>query len=164
MSHRIWLPTDFDPPSWISTDDFLLRILGPADLARDYDAYMSSIEHLQGAFGADSTWPEGVSIEDALIDVCWCSMEFKLRSSCSYGVHAPDDSQEWGSLYVFPCMKRGYDAQLTCWVRQSKADFEDELFAWGKEWVANAWPFANVAYPGKEISWEDWERLPDKDV
>ena len=166
MTHRVWLPESFDPPETVETDRFLLRILGPADLAKDFDAYMSSVEHLQGVFGPGETWPRGVTIEDALIDVCWCNMEFKLRSSCSYGVHTLDDSQELGSLYVFPCTKKGYDARLNCWVRASAAarGFDDELFQWGKRWVAAEWPFESVAYPGREIDWGDWEKLADKPV
>jgi len=166
MKHRVWLPDDFDPPATVETDKFNLRILGPADLAKDFDAYMSSIDHLQGAFGPDESWPEGVTIEDALIDVCWCNLEFKMRSSCSYGVHAVDGSEELGSLYVFPCSKQGYDAQLSCWVRVSAAarGFDDELFQWGKRWVAEAWPFKTVAYPGRETDWNAWAKLPDKPV
>lgn len=166
MKHRVWLPDDFIPPEAVETDTFRLRVLGPADLARDFDAYMSSIDHLQGAFGPGESWPNGVTIEDALIDVCWCNLEFKLRSSCSYGVHTLDESQDLGSLYVFPCMKQGYDAQLSCWVRASAAakGFDDELFQWGKHWVAEAWPFKAVAYPGREIDWDDWAKLTDKPI
>jgi len=167
VKHRNWLPDGFDPPESVETDRFHLRVLGPRDLAADYDAYMSSVAYLKETFcPPGETWPEGVTIEDALVDVCWCQMEFKLRSSCSYGVHAPDGSQEYGSLYVFPCMKQGFDAQLTCWVRESKGreGFGNELFAWGKRWVAEAWPFESVAYPGREISFEDFAALPDKPV
>jgi hypothetical protein len=71
-----------------------------------------------------------------------------------------------GSLYVFPCSKQGYDAQLSCWVRASAAarGFDDELFQWGKRWVAEAWPFGNVADPGREIGWAAWNALPANPV
>ena len=44
MKHRIWLPDNFDPPETVEADTFRLRILGPGDLAKDFDAYMSSID------------------------------------------------------------------------------------------------------------------------
>ena len=40
--------------------------------------------------------------------------------------------------------------------------FEQQLYEDVKKWVASAWPFAKVAYPGKEISKSDWAKLPDK--
>ena len=47
------------------------------------------------------------------------------------------------------------------WVRTSVVDqgLDAILFNTIKEWVAKDWPFEKVAYPGREISWEDWELL-----
>jgi len=37
--------------------------------------------------------------------------------------------------------------------------FDAILFNTIKEWVDNEWPFKKVAYPGREISWEEWGLL-----
>ena len=31
----------------------------------------------------------------------------------------------------------------------------------GEAGAAEAWPFASPAYPGREITWEDWAALPE---
>jgi hypothetical protein len=33
------------------------------------------------------------------------------------------------------------------------------LFNSVKEWIEKDWPFKKVAYPGREISWENWKTL-----
>jgi len=45
---RAIVPPEFDPPETLDAGDFRLRILGPELLAKDYEAYMSSIEYLKG--------------------------------------------------------------------------------------------------------------------
>lgn len=27
------------------------------------------------------------------------------------------------------------------------------------KWISEKWPFKKVAYPGREISWDEWNRL-----
>ena len=164
MSHRPLVPDNFDPPETYDAGTFKLCVLGPELLALDYDAYMSSIDHLQGCFGPDTAWPVGVTLEKALIDVAWCMQEFWNRSSFSYAALAPDGSYEMGCLYVFPTIKAGYEAQVSTWTRKSEADkgFDAALFAFAKQWVESDWPLSKIAYPGREVSWVDWATLPNK--
>lgn len=47
------------------------------------------------------------------------------------------------------------------WVRTRELDSGPDaiLFDAVKQWMADQWPFKKVAYPGREISWEEWYSL-----
>ena len=63
-------PESVSIPDGIETENFRIRILTINDLVKDYDAVMSSIDHLKGIFGQKSSWPsQDLSIEQDLIDV-----------------------------------------------------------------------------------------------
>ena len=52
------VPEDFNIPNNITTDKFKLHLLSNDDAILNYEAYMSSIEHLQGVFDPnDQPWP-----------------------------------------------------------------------------------------------------------
>ena len=46
-------------------------MLKVSDVVKDYDAVMSSIEHLQKTkpFGPNQKWPKGLTLEQNLIDL-----------------------------------------------------------------------------------------------
>ena len=65
------------------------------DVVKDYDAVMTSVDHLRGVFGPHSTWPRpDLTLEQDLIDLGWHQKEFQRRRSFSYTVVAPDESTE----------------------------------------------------------------------
>ena len=66
-------------PPGIETVDFKLRMLTINDVVKDYDAVMSSVEHLAGVFGPDETWPAGLTLEEDLVDLGWHQKEFELK-------------------------------------------------------------------------------------
>lgn len=166
LNRQPLVPADFDVPARLEAPRFLLRMLTIHDLVKDYDAVMTSVDHLQSGYSAitGSTWPEGLTLEEDLIDLGWHQREFTLRSSFAYTVMAPDESVCLGCVYINPTLKQGYDAMVVLWARASElgSGLDAELYDAVKAWVAEDWPFDNVAYPGREISAEDWQALPDK--
>jgi hypothetical protein len=48
------------------------------------------------------------------------------------------------------------------WVRESELStgLDSRLFETVKVWLKDDWPFKNPAFPGRVISWEDLEKLP----
>jgi hypothetical protein len=81
---------------------------------------MTSIDHLQGAFGPHSTWPtEELKLEQNLIDLGWHHKEFQRRNSFAYTVMNSDESRCLGCVYIDPSYKTGYDAIVYLWVRKS---------------------------------------------
>lgn len=78
-------PDSVTIPAGIETQDFRIRMLTINDVVKDYDAVMSSIDHLQGVFGPGSSWPSAdLTFEQDLIDLGWHQKEFQIRSSFTY--------------------------------------------------------------------------------
>lgn len=156
------VPSDFKIPEVLETDKFRLRTLTVNDVVKDYDAVMTSLDHLQGIFGPRFKWPSlDLTFEQDLIDLGWHQKEFQIRSSFAYTVVSPDESQCLGCVYIFPSAKRGYEVEVYMWVRKSAYDkgLDPILFKTVKKWITEKWPFKKVAYPGREIDWETWKSL-----
>lgn len=157
-----FVPADFDVPTVVKTADFKVVPLGPELVKVDFDAYMSSIEHLQKTFTRSTSWPHpGVTDADAMKDMQTEQARFQKRESFAYAVLTPDGSRERGCVYVYPSDIEGYDAVVTLWVTKAEYDagFDAELYAWATQWVSQKWPFKRVAYPGRSIDWETWDAM-----
>ena len=153
---------DFAVPMSVVTPHFKLQPLGPALVKIDYEAYMSSVEHLQKTFTRSPEWPHaGISDADAMKDMEGEAARFAAREAFSYSVLTPDGKRERGCIYVSPSPVPGYDAQVRIWVTKADYDagFDAELYVWASQWVKTAWPFKKVAYPGRAIDWSTWDAL-----
>lgn len=157
-----FVPANFAVPTLIEGPGFRLVPLGPALVRLDFDAYMSSIEHLQKTFSRSTSWPrEGITDADAMKDMEGEAARFKARTSFAYGVLTADGSRERGSVYVSPSPVPGYDAMVRLWVTKADYDagFDAELYHWVTNWIKAEWPFAKVAYPGRTIPWAEWDTM-----
>lgn len=158
-----FVPTDFAVPEKLETDEFRLRMLTVHDVVKDYEAVMTSVDHLRNVWPG-SGWPEGLTLEQNLIDLGWHQKEFQTRRSFAYTVVTPSESRVVGCVYIEPTRKQGYDAAVFLWARQSEfaGGLETRLHAAVRSWVAAKWPFQTVGFPGKDISWDVWRSIPDK--
>ena len=167
LNRRPLVKPDFDVPAGLETPRFMLRMLTIHDLVKDYDAVMSSADHLKSTYSDvyGRTWPDGLTLEDNLIDLGWHQREFTIRRSFAYKVVSPDESAYLGCIYINPTLKKDYDAMVMLWVRASELEsgLDVELFAAVKTWVVETWPFERVAYPGRDISAADWKALPEEE-
>jgi hypothetical protein len=157
-----FIQKNFQIPEILENQHFRIRMLTVNDVVKDYDAVMTSINHLQGVFGPKSKWPsKDLTLEQDLIDLGWHQKEFQKRSSFAYTVMNKDESECLGCIYIDPTDKVDYDAEVYLWVRKSEFEkgLDTILFDTVKNWIINEWPFNKVAYPGREISWEDWMKL-----
>ena len=157
-----FVPPDFDIPEGFEVDGIRARMLSVHDVVRDFDAVSSSAHFLKDMFPTWRGWPTGLTIEQNLIDLGWHQKEFQLRRSFAYTLVTPDESKVIGCLYVEPPTRQGFDAEVYFWAREAGiGDAADvALGAIVKPWIEAAWPFSRVAYPGRDISWEDWAKLP----
>jgi hypothetical protein len=163
QSNTPFVTADFQVPATLETKEFRLRMLTVNDVVKDYEAVMTSIAHLKTIWpGGD--WPEGLTLEQNLIDLGWHQKEFQTRRSFAYTVVTPSESMVTGCVYINPTRKHGYDAVVYLWARESElaGGLETRLYSAVKDWVAKEWPFKNVAFPGRDIDWEEWQALPEE--
>ena len=147
-----FLPRDFTVPALVETPRFRMRSITIHDVFKDYDAVMSSREHLWGRFGDIWGWPaEDLTIEQNIVDLGWHQKEFRLRSSFDYAVISPDENRLLGCVYVDPPHRDGTDADVWFWARQSElaSGLEDELGRFLVSWLAGSWPFSVVTLNGQ---------------
>ncbi len=157
-----FVPADFEVPVLVEAEDFKLVPLGPELVDVDYEAYMSSIEHLQTTFTRSTDWPHaGIDAEDAMQDMLNEQGRFEQRASFAYGVLTPEGDRERGCIYVRPSRKPGYDAEVSLWVTKAEFDagFDASLYEWAQDWISESWPFSAVAYPGRAIPWQEWDAI-----
>jgi hypothetical protein len=153
----------FKVPEQLEIKDFRLRMLTINDVVKDYDAVMSSVDELKTVW-PDSGWPEGLTLEENLIDLGWHQRAFLFRRSFAYTVVSLDETRVLGCVYINPTRKRGYDSEVFLWARETKlgTGLDSILFDTVKIWLRNEWPFAKVAFPGRDIDWEIWNAIPDE--
>ena len=157
-----FISADFKVPDTLENEHFRIRMLTVNDVVKDYDAVMSSVEHLQGVFGPNSKWPsKDLTFEQDLIDLGWHQKEFQRRSSFAYTVVSLDESVVVGCIYIFPTKKEDYNAHIIMWVRASEVEngLDSILFESVKKWISEKWEFKKVAYPGRDISWKQWKQM-----
>ena len=115
-----FVPKEFEIPEVLETDKFKLRMLTTNDVDKDYEAVMSSLNHLKGVFGGyASTWPPNdLTKKQDLTDIAWHQLEFQNKRSFAYTVMNLDESKCLGCVYIFPSEKKEYDAIVIFWVRK----------------------------------------------
>jgi len=158
-SDLLFVPADFKVPDGMEHDRFRLRMLTIHDVDKDFDAVVSSVDRLQKVW--NSEWPAGLTREQNLIDLGWHQKEFQRRSSFAYTVVSRDETQVFGCVYIYPTRKPDFDAEVYFWVRDSELDsgLEVSLELGISDWLEREWPFRSVAFPGRMMSWEQWQRL-----
>ena len=152
-----FVPDDFIVPEKLETEKFRLRMLTVEDVEKDYDAVMSSREHLRSLASQEDeedTWPEeNMTIEEDLADLARHQDEFLKRQAFVYTVMSLDESICLGCVYINPSEKKDFDAEIYLWARTSelKSGLEELLFETVKNWIEEKWPFNKVAFAGVEI-------------
>ncbi len=158
-----FVPTNYDVPGGLETDLFRLRPLQTSDALVHYDALITSISHLQGAYFRTPTWPaRDLLFWDNHVHVAWHHKERDLRKSFAFAVTPVDGSGYLGNVYVDPSDKSGIDATVTMWVRESElaTGLDAALYRDVRAWIDADWPFETVTYPEREHTLDEWSRLP----
>ncbi len=158
-----FVPHDFDVPQKLEAEDFRLRMLTVSDVVKDYDAVMSSAAYIKELWNGVS-WPTGLTLEQNLIDLGWHQKEFQRRRSFAFTVTDPGDRRVLGCVYINPTRKVGYDAVVYLWTRpkdQTELITPDSLRDAVRTWLEASWPFDSPAFPGADMSWDEWAALEE---
>lgn len=154
MYKRPIIPAGFTPPARADGPGFHLRMLTIHDAVKDFDAVMATAGRLKGFLEPGATWPDGLTLEENLIDLAWHQREFTVGHSFAYTVMNDDESRCLGCGYINPADQPeawpGYDAVAFYWARDLALDASlGEVF---RALVAR-FPFAKVAFPGRDQPW-----------
>ena len=152
MYDRPIVPKDFIVPQFLKTSEFILKPLTIGYLIKDFDAVMSSVEHLSGLMDPNDRWPIGLTIEENLVDLGWHQREFTLRHSFAYTVLSLNEEECLGCCYIYPASKLDYDVQVFYWIRKEylATGLEDRLGVKLLSWLEKDWPFTKIILPGRE--------------
>lgn len=164
-----FLPASFEVPALIERPDFRVRHITVHDVVRDFSAVMTNRAFLWARFGEVWGWPAAdLTLEQDLIDLAWHQKEAAMRRSFNYAVLTPSESALLGCIYLDPPEKVGADADISFWIRPDAAQpavgspVTEVLFeGFVRNWVDDAWPWDVVRYPGLDLTWAQWEALPD---
>ena len=158
-----FVPSEFSIPEKMETKEYRLRMLSIDDVEKDFEAVTSSADHVSKVW-PDSNWPDGLTLRQNLIDLGWHEKEFQNKTSFAYTMVTLDESRVLGCVYFHPTTKSDYDAEVFMWVRESELEsgLDQRLFDAIQKWLELDWPFSNPAYPGRTISWDEWESLPEE--
>lgn len=152
---------EFNVPKGLETSRMKLRMLTIKDVDKDYEAVMSSREHIYNVFGPDDDWPNNqLTKEQDLIDLGWHQKEFQKKNSFAYTVMNKDESKCLGCVYFYPTAKKEFDAEVYLWVTKEEFDkgLDEHLFETVKKWLQAKWPFEKIAFPGRDITWSEWKK------
>ena len=150
MYNRRIIPDDFTPPALHLGAGFHLRMLSIHDAVKDFAAVMTAGDRLKGAMTPGGTWPDGLTLEENLIDLAWHQREFTIGHSFAYTVMTDDESRCLGCCYIYPSDWPGYDAVAFYWARDPS--FDATLGTAFRDLVAQ-FPFNRVAFPGRDQPW-----------
>jgi hypothetical protein len=153
MKKALFVPADFAAPGPPAVGDYAWNILEPEILTPDYDGLMNR---------ADRTGPMTITRAEDYGELKRHEWEFQNHTAFAYAVLSADKQTELACVYINPSQKQGYDATVRMWVTKAgvEAKLEPVLDKAVRDWVKTKWPFKAVAYPGRDITMNDWNALP----
>ncbi|MFK8021532.1 MAG: hypothetical protein AB8B86_17350 [Pseudomonadales bacterium] len=155
----MFIPQNFNIPQHLSNEQFQFEVLAPNLAKLDYEAVMSSKERLRHVFAENDEWPEeSMSFEANKDDLVRHENEFKAREAFAYAVFNSQKNDYIGCVYIDPTQRSGYDCEVYLWVKDSALSLDKALFSSVDNWLKEAWPFKQPAYPGRIIAWCDWNQ------
>lgn len=109
---------------------------------------MSSIDHIRSTPGfPDGSWPTVMSPERNHQDLVRHARDFATRRGFTYTIL--DGQAVIGCLYIYPTERPGHDAEVSSWVRESRAEMDTVVWRAVTEWIEKAWPFTRFYYAAR---------------
>lgn len=150
MTGTSFIPEGFDPPTGLATDRFVLEPLGPQHNESDHDAWASSMEHIRATPGfTTGSWPREMTSDENRADLERHARDFAARTGFTYTVLDPDSRQVIGCVYIYPSKRDDRDAQVSLWVRATRAELDGPLWEAVSGWLVQDWPFGAVDDHGR---------------
>ena len=154
------VPDEFEAPLDIDFPDFIFRPLNESVAELDYEAVMSSRSDLCNIFGRDDSWPsDDMTLEQNREDLRGHWNLFEARSSFAWTVLDLEGDRCVGCVYFYWPLLPEHDATVYLWARSDELSngLDGRLETTVKSWIAETWPFASPAFPGRDIPWDEWK-------
>lgn len=152
MSSDPFVPEDFDPPTRLEAEHFVLEPLGPQHNDSDLAAWSSSIEHIRSTPGyPDGSWPPvgGMSSQANLGDLTRHAADFVARRGFTFTVLELGSGEVIGCVYLYPTKADGHDVDVQSWVRADRAELDVTLADAVAAWLSSDWPWDNPERHGR---------------
>jgi hypothetical protein len=147
VAHGPFVPSGFEAPLALATEQFSLEPLGVQHNEPDFEAWSSSVEHIHMTPGWEtSSWPDDRGLVDNLRDLKRHADDFENRTGFTYTVLEPATGDVLGCVYIYPDDSEQHDARVLSWVRASRPELDVQLWRAVTAWLAEEWPFERVAY------------------
>jgi RimJ/RimL family protein N-acetyltransferase len=163
-----WLPDDFVHPTRVElATGHHLRPIRADDVDLDMPAVMGSQQRLWSIYGAAWGWPPAtMTHEQDRDDLARHEREIEAHESFNYALFDESETELLGCVYIDPPEKAGADAEISWWVvdRLVGTDVERALDELVPRWIATDWPLQAPRYVPRDISWAEWQALPDASV
>lgn len=163
-----WLPDDFVHPlrADLPTGHHL-RPIREADTAIDFPAVMAEQQRLWAIYGEAWGWPPSTMTEEQdRADLARHEREIEAHESFNYALFDDAETELLGCVYVDPPEKAGdADAEVSWWVveRLAGTGVEAALDEFVPRWLGEAWPLRRPRFVGRDLTWAEWNALPDRD-
>ena len=153
-------PPDSELPKSYSTDEYVIRGLGPQDNALDYEAVMASVAYYRQF--APSDWStDHHSLEENGVELTHHQEDHIARTAFTFTIQSRTDEQGLGCIYVnsyqglLRWLKRPqeeitavskHEAQLYFWTRPScfDSDLDRRILEGMMNWFHQEWSFTKL--------------------
>jgi hypothetical protein len=157
------VPSNFMAPTTFGNARFKVEPLSYYNMIQDFAAVDKSADMLGTRLRQNAANYRNYPLQQEVIEVGWHMAEWRRRHSFAYATMSPDGDTCLGGLYVNPTKKRDYDALVLMWTTpDAPQGLDGEVYEALKKWMAQKWPFTKVGYPGREMSFEQWDELPEQ--
>lgn len=154
-----FIPQSFTIPNVFKAELFYFRVLEDSLATLDFEAVMTSLNRLTSIFGPNTTWPDkNMTLHDNIASLKVHKKEFESRQAFAYSVFNQTNDRCIGCIYIDPSQSPNYDCEVYLWVRSDCAMLDQQLYTVTLNWLRKDWPFTNIAFPGREISWREWSK------
>ncbi|MEX1038833.1 MAG: hypothetical protein WDZ96_08275 [Acidimicrobiia bacterium] len=89
-----------------------------------------------------------MTLEANLEDLVRHAEDFRERRGFTYSILEGDDVI--GCIYIYPSRAPDHDAEISSWVRVSRAELDTPVREELANWIDESWPFSNPHYAGRE--------------
>ncbi len=157
------VPANFMAPMTFEGKGFKVEPLSHYNMIQEYAAIQKSGKSIAARLRKREADYVNYPVQKEVIEVGWHMAERRRRHCFAYAVMSSDHDSCLGVLYISPTKKKDYDALVLMWtVPDAAKNLDTEVYEGLKRWVAEKWPFASVGYPGRDVSFEEWDKLPEQ--